>query len=120
MPGRLRWGLLRDVASSSRPDTVPGWLYDTGEGWPAARFQRPLDTSPLEVVEGAAATIPGWVVAVHADAVAVLLPVLDEVETGFRRVRVRTDGGLEAWGYEVVERHAGWPAIPRWDAREER
>ncbi len=46
--------------------------------------------------------------------------MLDEVETGFRRVRVRTGGGEQAWGYEVLERQVGWPAIGRWDALEER
>jgi gamma-glutamylcyclotransferase (GGCT)/AIG2-like uncharacterized protein YtfP len=118
MPGRLRWGLLEAVAVSTRPDTVAGRLYDTGAGWPAARFRLPLDADPLEVDhEG---SIPGWVVVVEARSSAALLPVLDEVETGFRRVRVQTGSGAEAWGYEVVRRKPWWPAIERWDALEER
>lgn len=118
MPGRLRWGLLEAAAVSSRPDTVVGRLYDTGLGWPAARFHRPLDVAPLEIAcEG---SIPGWVVEVGAGSVASLLPVLDDVETGFRRVRVQTGTGEEAWGYEVIERRAWWPVIDRWEAGEER
>ncbi len=119
MPGRLRWGLLREVAVASRPDTVAGRLYDTGEGWPAARFHLPLDVEPLEAVEGVG-SIPGWVVEVDASSAAMLLPVLDEVETGFRRVRVVTGAGHEAWGYEVVERLAWWPVIDAWESRDER
>jgi gamma-glutamylcyclotransferase (GGCT)/AIG2-like uncharacterized protein YtfP len=118
MPGRLRWGLLAAVAVASRPDTVAGRLYDTGEGWPAARFHRPLDAEPLEA--GCEGSIPGWLIGVDPGALRSLLPVLDEVETGFRRVRLRTGAGEEAWAYEVVERQAGWPAIDRWEAFEER
>ena len=118
MPGRLRWVLLDAVAVASRPDTVAGRLYDTGEGWPAARFHRPVDAEPLDADgEG---SIPGWVVEIDPGALGSLLPVLDEVETGFRRVRVRTGAGEQAWGYEVLERQADWPAIDRWDALEER
>ena len=122
MPGRLRWGLLEGVAVSHAPDSVAGRLWDTGEGWPAARFSRPLGVSALESVDPVdpAGTIPGWVVAVRAADLAGLLPVLDEVETGFRRVRVRTLGGAEAWGYEALVREAWWQAIERWDAAEER
>jgi len=107
MPGRLRWGLLAGVAVWTVPDSVPGRLYDTGEGWPAARF-------------GADGAIPGWVVGVLPVDLVTLLPVLDEVETGFRRVPVRTVGGIDAWGYEVLDVEAGWSAIDRWEGRAER
>lgn len=119
MPGRLRWSLLDAAAQSSRPDTVAGWLYDTGQGWPAARFRQPLGVEPLEAIH-AEGSIPGWVVVVDAGSLASLLPVLDDVETGFRRVRVLTGAGHEAWGYEVLDRQTWWPAIDRWDASEER
>ena len=107
MPGRLRWGLLSPVAVSTVADSVDGQLYDTREGWPAAQF-------------GGSGSIPGWVIGVLPVDLVELRPVLDEVETGFRRVPVRTVGGLEAWGYEVVEVGAGWPAIDRWEGRAER
>jgi gamma-glutamylcyclotransferase (GGCT)/AIG2-like uncharacterized protein YtfP len=107
MPGRLRWGLLSGVAVSTAADSVAGQLFDTGSGWPAARF-------------GGNGSIPGWVVGVLPVDLVELLPVLDEVETGFRRVQVRTAGGLEAWGYEVAAPPAEWVAIDRWEGRAER
>src|SRR4051794_28689689 len=38
MPGHLRWSMLAPHATDQRPATVPGTLYDTGNGWPAAVF----------------------------------------------------------------------------------
>ena len=38
MPGRLRWPLIELQATGHRPAAVPGRLFDTGQGWPAALF----------------------------------------------------------------------------------
>jgi len=142
MPGHLRWGLIAPFAVSSRAARVDGQLYDTGRGWPAARFAAPLGVAPVagpDAVEGA--TVPGWLVELAPTAAAALLAQLDEVEGAavawepasgapaplvvpgfagsYRRVRVRTADGDEAWAYEALAVEATWVALDRWSSLEE-
>ena len=139
MPGHLRWGLIAPYATSHRAAEVAGVLYDTHQGWPAARFRTPL-AAPVVADGGppeADASIPGWLVELAASGADDLLAQLDEVEGAvvvdherdsseqppagvtsaeYRRVRVRTLDGIEAWAYEASVVLPTWTAVPRWTA----
>lgn len=89
-PGEVRWpDLAPFVNGAGFPDTVPGALFDTGRGYPAADFSDP-------------GTIIGHTFRLHG--VERALEVLDEVEGAvaglYRRVVVRTRAGVSAWAYE--------------------
>ena len=89
-PGEVRWHHLAPFVVGEAVDTtVAGDVYDTGLDYPAARF-------------GTAARIVGRVY--ELTRVEEALAHLDEVEGAvrglYRRVRVLTDSGHEAWAYE--------------------
>jgi gamma-glutamylcyclotransferase (GGCT)/AIG2-like uncharacterized protein YtfP len=91
-PGQQRWPFLEPfVSDEGRDVSVGGALYDTGNDYPAARFDRP-------------GTIHGRVYSLRADRLDEALDLLDEVEGAvvdlFRRVAVTTSTGVEAWAYE--------------------
>lgn len=144
MPGHLRWGLIDPFAVGSRPDFVDGQIYDTGLGWPAARFADPIDADPISPGPPPTgdAAIPGWLVDVDPSAFPTLIRRLDEVEgaviagavvegaapvdTGeadprpfYRRVRIRTRSGTEAWAYEALVVGSGWSPVPEWSLQPE-
>ncbi|MBX3313339.1 MAG: gamma-glutamylcyclotransferase [Actinobacteria bacterium] len=108
LPGHLRWPLLAPFATNHAPASVPGHLYDTGNGWPAARFTEGGDS------------VPGrWVAWAPVDA-AVVLALLDEVEgPTFARIVVVTTAG-PAWTYECRTVDPAWERIARWDGLAER
>jgi gamma-glutamylcyclotransferase (GGCT)/AIG2-like uncharacterized protein YtfP len=107
MPGQGRWGTLRAHALSHEPATAKGYLWDTGAGYPAARFDE------------AGHEIPGVLVTIEWDALTDLLTVLDRIEgegSLFRRVEVVTSDG-PAIAYEWMGSTEalsplldGWPA----------
>src|SRR5438552_4010429 len=79
LPGESRWPALRALSESWHHATAPGELWDTGRGYPAARFV------PGDKV------IPGVVVAVQAPCWEDALDRLDEIEGEgelYRRVEV--------------------------------
>lgn len=97
-PGESRWhhlapfvapSVAHSVDTDGIDDAVSGALFDTGVGYPAARFDR----------EG---RIVGRVYEL-IDVVGAMVH-LDEVEGAvrglYRRVVVHTDGGVRAWAYE--------------------
>jgi gamma-glutamylcyclotransferase (GGCT)/AIG2-like uncharacterized protein YtfP len=89
-PGETRWHHLAPfVSGAGFPDAVPGALFDTGRGYPAADFSDP-------------GLIVGHTFRLHA--VERALEVLDDVEGAvaglYRRVVVRTRAGVPAWAYE--------------------
>jgi gamma-glutamylcyclotransferase (GGCT)/AIG2-like uncharacterized protein YtfP len=93
LPGEERWPILEPfVVGPGAPDSVAGTLYDTGEGYPAASF------------ESGDRRVVGRVFRLDGGRLAEALEVLDEVEDAvlglYRRVRVVTDAGLEAWTYQ--------------------
>jgi gamma-glutamylcyclotransferase (GGCT)/AIG2-like uncharacterized protein YtfP len=90
-PGDVRWWILEPfVADGGVDDTAPGDVYDTGLDYPAAIF-------------GGAGTIVGRTYELRADLVEMALAVLDHEEDTvaglYRRVRVVTDRGTDAWAY---------------------
>jgi alpha-glucosidase len=92
-PGHARWPILAPFAESDGwDDAVDGRLYDTGRGYPAARF------------DGPTGAIAGRTVPLRADTLDRCLEIVDDVEDTvlglYRRVPVRTRAGVDAWAYE--------------------
>jgi gamma-glutamylcyclotransferase (GGCT)/AIG2-like uncharacterized protein YtfP len=91
-PGQQRWPFLEPfVTDEGRDDTVSGALYDTGNDYPAARFDQP-------------GTIHGRLYTLNLERLDECVTLLDEVEGAvidlFRRVSVTTSRGVDAWAYE--------------------
>lgn len=120
MPGHLRWWLLEEVAVEQAELTVPGTLYDTGRGWPAAVF-------------GTGPGVPGWLVTVEVasplelggllrrlDAMEGIGEEPDPVADPYERRRIEVGEGVEAWAYDATGVPPGWTAIERWDLQAER
>jgi gamma-glutamylcyclotransferase (GGCT)/AIG2-like uncharacterized protein YtfP len=110
-PGRLRWPFLAPYALGHRPAVVAGTVFDSGYGWPVARF-------------GDGPGIPGTLVELDPDRLAEALIVLDEVEATatdiLARILVTTADGTPAWAYHCADIPPGAVAIARWDATDER
>ncbi|MEP7203819.1 MAG: gamma-glutamylcyclotransferase [Ilumatobacteraceae bacterium] len=91
-PGQERWPILEPfVTGEGHDDSAGGQVYDTGHGYPAARFD----------VTG---TIHGRVYSLCVERLHEALQLLDEVEGAvvdlFRRVAITTATGTDAWAYE--------------------
>ncbi len=108
MPGQPRWRYLSPYAISWQPATTPGRLWDTGRGYPAARF------------EDSEERIPGVLVTLGAEMTGPAVRLLDEIEgegTLYRRIEIATSGG-PALSYEWLgptddldPLPAGWPPV---------
>ena len=99
-PGQQRWPFLEPfVTDEGHDESVVGALYNTGNGYPAARFDRP-------------GTIHGRVYPLNLDRMDEALALLDEVEGAvvdlFRRVAITTSSGVAAWAYQ----YCGEPQFP--------
>ena len=95
LPGEVRWHHLeRFVAGDGHADSVGGRLFDTGRGYPAARF-------------GDDGAIVGHVYPLQLDRLAAALAHLDEVEGAvaglYVRTSVMTHRGVEAFAYAYGE-----------------
>ena len=103
LPGESRWPLLEPFAASVDAANARGQLWDTGRGYPAARFD----------VDG---TIPGAVVALRAETEAGALVRLDEIEsegTLYRRITIDTSHG-PAQSYEWLGPTDGLRVLAVW------
>jgi gamma-glutamylcyclotransferase (GGCT)/AIG2-like uncharacterized protein YtfP len=49
LPGHLRWPLIEPYADATAPARVRGRLYDTGRGFPAARFDLATAADPQHI-----------------------------------------------------------------------
>lgn len=92
-PGEVRWPFLEPfVIDEGHDDAVPGTLFDTGLGYPAARFD-----------EGSA-VISGRTYGLLEATLEQALTELDRVEGAVRglyeRVLVTTATGARAWAYQ--------------------
>lgn len=95
LPGTLSWSILQPfVLGHGQSDSVLGELFDTGLGYPAARF-----------ADGASSCVAGRVFELIRERRGEALAVLDEFEdvaSGlYHRVLVTTTGGAFAWAYEA-------------------
>ncbi|MCB1038886.1 MAG: gamma-glutamylcyclotransferase [Acidimicrobiales bacterium] len=118
LPGHLRWGLLAPDAVGWSPATVPGELWDTGRGWPAARFDPSSDT-----------VVPGMVVEFAEHRLREMLADLDEMEglgdppdplvDPYVRMRVGA-AGRRAWAYHATRIGARWTRVRSWEGHDER
>jgi gamma-glutamylcyclotransferase (GGCT)/AIG2-like uncharacterized protein YtfP len=94
LPGQSNWHVMAPFAvDAGVADSVPGWLFDTGCGWPAAVF----DAKPAN------ARVVGRVIELRADLLDTALAVLDEFEGihegAYLRIEIATEGGRAAWAY---------------------
>jgi gamma-glutamylcyclotransferase (GGCT)/AIG2-like uncharacterized protein YtfP len=99
-PGQQRWPFLEPfVVDEGHDESASGALYDTGNHYPAARFDH-------------RGTIHGRVYPLNLDRLEEALTLLDEVEGAvvdlFRRVAITTSSGIETWAYE----YCGETAFP--------
>jgi len=102
MPGGPLWPALRPFVASWQPASAPGRLWDTGNGYPAARFG---------AVGG---LVPGVLVTIDAGKGAEVVALLDDIEGEgvlYRRVDVPTSCG-PAVGYEWLGSTEGLIALP--------
>ena len=102
MPGQARWAVLKSDALSIEPAKAKGHLWDTGAGYPAARFDQ---TGP---------EIPGILVTVAPERLGDVIALLDRIEGEgvlFRRVEVLTSGG-PAISYAWIGSTAGFLSLP--------
>ena len=95
IPGEERWVYLEDFITEITPDTTRGLLYDTGRGYPAARFD--ATNSIPQLIHGLRMTIA-------PDRIDECLELMDEVEAAerglYHRVVIVTDDGETAWSYQ--------------------
>lgn len=93
MPGHLRYGLVEDFVAETTRATVPGRLYDSGNGYPAAKFGGGSGQG----------TIEGYLLRLRPERVAEARRTFTELEAGlFEPVTVTTDGGVTATAYEWI------------------
>ena len=102
MPGERRWPALEPLATGWEPATARGYLWDTGLGYPAVRFDD----------EGG--VVPGFLVTLDATRLSDAVALLDGIERQgmlFRRVEVTTSGG-PAISYEWLGSTDGLAPLP--------
>jgi gamma-glutamylcyclotransferase (GGCT)/AIG2-like uncharacterized protein YtfP len=102
LPDQANWYVLAPfVTGDGVADTVPGELFDTGHGWPAAVF----GATTRRVV--------GMVFELRRELAREALALLDrfeDVDTGkYARIEVITDAGVSAWTYHAL----GSPRLDR-------
>jgi len=95
-PGDVRWSFLEPfVTDGGIADSVDGWLFDTGEDYPAATFA--VNGSGSKVIHGRTFRIAETVL---DECLAVLDVEEDTVAGRYRRVAITTQAGVDVWAYE--------------------
>ncbi|HRW36576.1 MAG: gamma-glutamylcyclotransferase [Acidimicrobiales bacterium] len=118
MPGHLRWGMLEGSASAWGPASVPGELWDTGHGWPAARFTAGSDRVPGWWVRFAPGVLERRLIA-ELDAMEGIGDPPDPGADPYVRRIVDLAGVGSAWVYHATRVEPGWRRIDRWAGRPE-
>jgi hypothetical protein len=110
MPGWPSWNRLRPFARTIRVDSVPGRIYDTGKGRPAAVFA------------GDGSVVEGWIVELHAHLLRQAFAELARTQgEDFREVVVHTSEGAEVVAWEWTAAVDGLHELPgRWRDPERR
>ncbi len=102
MPGEVRWPALEPHALASLRASAKGHLWDTGAGYPAARFDPVGDD------------VPGVLVEIAPELRGDVIGLLDRIEGEgvlFRRVEVLTSAG-PAISYEWIGPTEGLSPLP--------
>lgn len=108
MPGHSRWSSLEPfVVGAPRSAQVPGRLYRTPYGWPAAVFGPHFDH-----------LVPGVLAALEPTMTEKALAAIDAIEgvpAGlFQRVSLITKSGERCWTYHWPASTRGFDEIPAW------
>lgn len=91
MPGHLRYSLIEEFVADATPDRVSGRLYDTGVGYPAAKFG------------GGQSWIEGYRLEIREGREAEARRAFTEFEAGFfEPVTLTTEDGVTVTAYEFI------------------
>jgi gamma-glutamylcyclotransferase (GGCT)/AIG2-like uncharacterized protein YtfP len=103
MPGQSRHPEIESFVIDVDKDAVDGALYDSGLGYPMAKF-------------GPGDPIPGYVLWLDPETADDVLREQTRLESGlFHPVTVRTENGVTATAYEWIGETDGYPKIAEWD-----
>ena len=103
MPGMSRYDVIGRYVVRSARDTVQGSLYDSGLGYPLARFD-------------GGGVVRGFVLWLDPSTAEQALTDMTRVEAGlFSPVTVRTATGVTATAYQWIGGTDGFPRIDSWD-----
>jgi gamma-glutamylcyclotransferase (GGCT)/AIG2-like uncharacterized protein YtfP len=104
MPGQAGYGVLDRFVEATRRDEVDGLLFDSGRGYPLAKFD-------------AGGTIRGYLLELDEATADEALTAMTQYEGGmFHPVEVRTESGVTATAYEWIQDTEGFPRIDAWDS----
>ena len=124
-PGRDAWPVLEPwVVGDPQPAAVPGCLYDTGRGYPAATFETNESLNESDATESdatesdescnessiriATGLVHGTVLTLDPGRAEAALAALDRYEgREYERITVRTRAGLESATYAWIAPLAG-------------
>lgn len=100
MPGHLRYSAIEDFVAETRRASVQGRLYDSGSGYPAAKFG------------GGQGTIEGYLLRLRPDRVHEAREAFTAFEAGlFVEASVVTESGVTATAYEWIGSVEGFPRL---------
>lgn len=124
MPGHLRWPMLERWALEWGEAEVGGTLWDTGAGWPAARFASVVGDDLAGDAGEVDPVVPGrWVrfepVVLHRllgelDAMEGIGPTPDPTLDPYERIVVEVPSAGRAWAYHATWIDPRWLRIDRW------
>lgn len=117
--------MLEPWATDWEEAEIAGDLWDTGAGWPAARFAAPhLDGTIPDAPGPGASSVPGWWVRFEAHALGRVIEDLDAMEgigtppdplvDPYVRVEIVVPAVGTAWAYHATRISPGWRRIDRW------
>lgn len=107
MPGMSRYREISEYVTRSARDSVQGQLYDSGLGYPMAKF-------------GGEGEVRGFVLWLDPETADAALAEMTRLESGlFHPTSVRTLSGVTAQGYEWIGVTDGYPRIEAWGGSNE-
>jgi len=108
MPGHYRYKELQHFVAKADRDSAEGQLFDSGAGYPAAKFG------------AGSGTIEGYVLRLRPDRVDEALRAMTAMEGGlFHPTRITTAGGVTATAYEWIDTTKGLePLTGMWSGPE--
>lgn len=102
MPGEWGYDVIERFVESTHRDEVEGTLFDSGRGYPMAKFEL-------------GGTIPGFRLVLDEATLEDAMRALTQFEAGsFAPVEVRTNSGATARAFEWIGSTDGFPRIDAW------